>query len=666
MALSLGVLTAQLRTDATHFNSGLLQAQHSLSAFGSAAMRVTAVVGAMAGGAGLAGVGLQAVRMAADMEQAQIAFTTMLGSAQKADQFLRDLFQFAARTPFEFVGLQSQARQLLAYGFTAEKILPTLEAVGNATSALGLGQEGIQRITLALGQMLAKGKVSAEEIRQLAEAGIPAWKMLADSIGVTIPQAMKMAEQNAIPGLQAVNVLVAGMNRAFPNMMEKQAKTIIGLWSTVKDNVGGIMRVLGKEITEALNLRPVLQTAIDSLQMWAAVVESQGIAGAAKRLFGPEVRLAIYGVAGAISFILIPTMIALGKAITATLMRAGPIVALGALFGIVVGEMSERWFVFAEQYGGTTQAMSLVWARFTGGLRVVWRGLIDGMLDAWAGLKITWHETLAGMSAGMARMFSYFLPGVAAGLDEWAQKQRAIADQERGMIQDREAARSLLMAQISDEVGGLQARLQAQGKADDLYASEARWLEHIRKSQEGLEAPITANADAMRAWDDAAAKLKASITGASEAAKKIPDIVVSNTGLQILQAQYEEARAMGRPAAAAQALAGMEAAQALATQEAGTLRSFGVGVTPRAGGGLVTRPEIALLGERGPELVLNQAQMAQMGGTIEHTGVIRVEGVNGQGDLVAVTSIVMERVAEAVRTDQARYGGYQSAYKRFR
>src|SRR4051812_8666429 len=42
------------------------------------------------------------VKTAASMETAKIGFTTMLGSGQKADDFLRKLSAFAATTPFEF------------------------------------------------------------------------------------------------------------------------------------------------------------------------------------------------------------------------------------------------------------------------------------------------------------------------------------------------------------------------------------------------------------------------------------------------------------------------------------------------------------------------------------------------------------------------------------
>ena len=85
------------------------------------------------------------------LQNARIGFTTMLGSAERAEAFLRDMAEFAAKTPFEFPELLDASKLMLAYGFAAGDVLPMMEAVGNASAAVGLGAAGIDRIILALG-----------------------------------------------------------------------------------------------------------------------------------------------------------------------------------------------------------------------------------------------------------------------------------------------------------------------------------------------------------------------------------------------------------------------------------------------------------------------------------------------------------------------------------
>jgi len=98
------------------------------------------------------------VKAAAEYEQTRIAFENLLQSAEQASAFLRDLERFAARTPFELPQLERAARQLLAFGFAAQDILPMLRAVGDAVAGLGGGADMIDRVIRALGQMAAKGR----------------------------------------------------------------------------------------------------------------------------------------------------------------------------------------------------------------------------------------------------------------------------------------------------------------------------------------------------------------------------------------------------------------------------------------------------------------------------------------------------------------------------
>ncbi|WP_288274737.1 tape measure protein [uncultured Acidaminococcus sp.] len=183
------------------------------TAFGSDALDLSkkslAVLGGI--GAGLAALGVASVKAGASLQSTKTAFTNMLGSAEKAQDFLAKMQDFAAKTPFEFSQVSQAAQKFIAFGFSAEQVIPTLTAVGDAAAGVGLGAEGINRITLALGQMAAKSKVQAGEMMQLTETGIPAWKMLADQIGVSVPEAMSMVSKGAIDAATGITALVSGM-----------------------------------------------------------------------------------------------------------------------------------------------------------------------------------------------------------------------------------------------------------------------------------------------------------------------------------------------------------------------------------------------------------------------------------------------------------------------
>ncbi len=278
-------------------------------------IRTASTLAAAAIATATAAMGLGAVKAAGKMEQLEIAFTTMLGNAEQAKTMLSDLQDFAQVTPFDLESVTNGSRRLLAMGFSAEQIIPVMTAVGDAAAGLGMQAEGIDRLTLAMGQMAAKGKVSAEEIRQFAEAGVPGWKFISDMLEITIPEAMKRGEQNQISAAQGLNAIVAGMNSKFGGMMEAQSHTIDGMWSNLMDGISRTSISVGKDIVESFDLHKKLAKAMDFFDEFRERVDNSGLRSAIIQSVPTEVVAAAFV---AIDIAVVTTLIpAISKAITA-------------------------------------------------------------------------------------------------------------------------------------------------------------------------------------------------------------------------------------------------------------------------------------------------------------------------------------------------------------
>lgn len=169
------------------------------------------------------------------LEKASISFTTLLGSTDKAQAHLKALQQFGESTPFEFPDLIKASQRMQAMGFAADNVIPSLRAIGDAVSAVGGGKEELDGVVLALGQMQTKGKVSAEEMNQLAERGIPAWDLLAKAIGKTKEETIKLSESGRLNGGRAVQGIVAMMGERFGGQMDKMSATLEGRESNFND-----------------------------------------------------------------------------------------------------------------------------------------------------------------------------------------------------------------------------------------------------------------------------------------------------------------------------------------------------------------------------------------------------------------------------------------------
>lgn len=222
----------------------------------------------------LAIAGVKAARWAsqtaANAEQVDIAFNTMLGP-ERAKKMIADLVEFAKTTPFEMAGLNKATQQMLAYGFAANDVIPMLTDVGNATAALGAGQQGIDAITRALGQMHGKGVAASQEMMQLTEVGIPAWEYLAKALHTDVAGAMEMVTKKAVSADVAIAAIRAGMQGDFGGLMIKQSRTLTGVLSNLADAATAtIMKMYQtdsyKKMTDALSkLADPIQKLVESL-----------------------------------------------------------------------------------------------------------------------------------------------------------------------------------------------------------------------------------------------------------------------------------------------------------------------------------------------------------------------------------------------------------------
>jgi tape measure domain-containing protein len=324
----------------------------------------------------LAALGTLAVTTSDKMATARIGFETMLGSAQKADAFIKELAAFAQRTPFDFPGLQAAAQRMLAMGFAANEVVPVLTAIGDAVGNLGGGQEKIDRIILALGQMSAKGRVMTQEMNQLTEAGVKAWTYLADAITkatgkvTTVADVMGMVEKRMLDGAAAARLIAIAMERDFAGGMEKASKLITGQLSNLRDAIvkpGGPLDQLGTAmrpivlqwIADLSGLIPKVNALIGQFAALSPAAQKAIVEfGAVAVAIGP-VSFALAKLAGLFSPLVsgigsvIGALPALGKAFASVGTALGDTGLIGAL---TLGEKALLGFSGAAVAAGATLA----------------------------------------------------------------------------------------------------------------------------------------------------------------------------------------------------------------------------------------------------------------------------------------------------------------------
>lgn len=341
--MAVGVIELEVRPDLSKFRGQMTsEAQGAGGAAGEGAghnfmggFLNIAKGAAVAGGAAIvAGLGIGA-KIAGDLEQSQIAFETLFQSADKAKAFLGDLKTFAAATPFDLPGLTTAAQKLASAGIEADKILPIMETLGDSIAAMGGGSEQIDRATLALQQMALKGKVSGEEMLQLAEAGVPAWDALASKMGVDVATAQKQVSDGLVDYTTLYDALGEKSGSALQRSqgaMEKQAQSFQGLMSTLKDTLQiGLADAVGPALQA---LKPLMADGGALMQIFQSI--GQILAPIGTLLVG--VFQAALPSIQAITTALVGIVNAIAPILTQMAQAAGPVIGqlIGAIGGVLV------------------------------------------------------------------------------------------------------------------------------------------------------------------------------------------------------------------------------------------------------------------------------------------------------------------------------------------
>ena len=233
-----------------------------------------AVGGAAGGLAGIAGIGATAawgVKLSAQAETARVAFTTLTGSAETARTLIADLQTFSAGTPFTLPGIQESARQLLAYGRTAEQLPADLAVLGDIAAGTG---KPLEQLADIYGRVRTEGRATGETLQRLFAAGVPINEALAESMGIAKGEVKGLVSEGKVGFAEFARALelttqAGGM---FAGSMTAQSQTVAGMWSTLTDNFREGFRKAFEGATAYFNLPDLLREATQLVSAGSAVV----------------------------------------------------------------------------------------------------------------------------------------------------------------------------------------------------------------------------------------------------------------------------------------------------------------------------------------------------------------------------------------------------------
>jgi tape measure domain-containing protein len=383
-----------------------------------------AIVGATAaaGAVGISGFGLKA---AADLEQVNVAFTSLLGSQQAANAEVAQLQQFAAKTPFSQQDVLGYAQQYFALasnvGLAQDAVIPFLTTIGDVAAVTGASTENIHNAVVAIGQIGSAGKVTLENLNQISEAfpGFNGAAAIASAQGKTTAEVLKEISAGEVSATEGIPALLTGMKnfKGAAGAMADQSQTLNGRLSTFADTVK-------IKLTDSLQgLVPSVKTGLDDLT---------NVISKSLTTFGPQLSGFVQNLMPALG----PLVSGLSTALGAVLDAIGP--GIAALAPVIqpladafaeVAKAVEPIITLIGQFIGTVGPPFLaIISEIVQALQPIIQAFADALgpvlpliAEAFKQIAVALQPVLQGLAGGFVQIIQAITPYLPSLVDSFTQ-----------------------------------------------------------------------------------------------------------------------------------------------------------------------------------------------------------------------------------------------------
>ena len=191
-------------------------------------------------------IGIKAIEARSRIEQLEVSFSTLLGSQTQANALLQEIRNYGTVTPYDTEGLAQAARLMLSYGMATNKVMPTLQMLGDI--AMG-DKEKLQSLTLAFSQMSASGRVCKEDLNQMVDAGFNPLQIISEETGESIGELYDKVSEGKISVNQIEQAFISATSEGgkFHGMVDNMSNTLSGKiakmsdgWDNLEASIGGL------------------------------------------------------------------------------------------------------------------------------------------------------------------------------------------------------------------------------------------------------------------------------------------------------------------------------------------------------------------------------------------------------------------------------------------
>ena len=190
------------------------------------------------------------------------SFGVMFGSVREGNALVDQLYQYAAKTVYEFENINKAAGILAASGVGVSQILPVLRTLGELGNT---STRPIEQIAALYAKIKSSGRITGEERRQFSALGIPIEKELARVMGVAQNELADLMEKGKV-GYTQFQIALQNLTKEgsqFYEMQKKLSLTVPGIWATLKDSFKMAAAQLAESLIEIFDLKTLMKQGIN-------------------------------------------------------------------------------------------------------------------------------------------------------------------------------------------------------------------------------------------------------------------------------------------------------------------------------------------------------------------------------------------------------------------
>lgn len=369
-------------------------------------------------------------------EQAQVAWSTILGSHEAASKMMAEITDYAAKTPFSKMGVDAMAKQLTNAGFEGQAVFDQLTKIGDMGSAFGIQEDSLREMVRQYAQVQQAQVAYTEDLNILQDRGIPIFKALGEVMGVPVSQVKKLASEGKVTA-DVYNKAIDSIASHTKGAMEGQSQTFNGMMSTLEDNLSVLWGYLTKDWFD--NMKNSLSSFLPKLEDFVTLVGTDGFTGAVDKMLpqlSPLVNL-LSDIGSLLITVVIPSLLdfggwvaehiqpiaflgtvigslALGFKAYSIISSIIPLVqGLAAVFGLLevetLGEAAAQWYVNLAFLGFPITWLIIGLVALVGAFAYLWT-TSEGFRNFWIGMWETVKEACSNAWNSISHFFTETIP----------------------------------------------------------------------------------------------------------------------------------------------------------------------------------------------------------------------------------------------------------------